>query len=43
MVYKHNEENAARLQKRLAIEEQNMFYLRHSFLTPVSGCLVLIR
>ena len=35
MVYKHNEENAARLRKRFAIEEQNMFFLRHSFLTPV--------
>ncbi|XP_057367104.1 uncharacterized protein LOC130697463 [Daphnia carinata] len=33
MVYKHNEENAERLRKRFAIEEQNMFYLRHSFLT----------
>lgn len=37
MVYKHNEDNAARLRKKFEIEEQNMFYLRHSFLTPVSS------
>jgi hypothetical protein len=35
MVYKHNEENGERLRKRFAIEEQTMFYLRHSFLTQV--------
>lgn len=33
MYYRHNEENAQRLRKRFAIEETNMFYLRHSFLT----------
>ncbi|EFX84804.1 hypothetical protein DAPPUDRAFT_92293 [Daphnia pulex] len=33
MVYKHNEENGDRLRKRFAIEEQTMFFLRHSFLT----------
>ena len=41
MVYKHNEENAERLIKRFAIEEQNMFYLRHSYLTVVSINLVV--
>ena len=35
MYYRHNEENAQRLRKRFAIEETNMFYLRHSFLTDV--------
>lgn len=29
----------AQLRREFEIEEQNMFYLRHSYLTPVSACL----
>ncbi len=43
MVYKHNEDNAERLRKGFAIEEQNMFYLRHSFLSPVRSIEVSSR